>query len=546
MKINYVKFMNWKSFVRKTVKFDQMNIINFPNGYGKTSIFEGIIFALYAKRPYGLTFSDLKNDPDSDTIIELSLDFTDAQGETNNIIILRKFNRYNGSGALYLNNEMLTSNSTEMFNYIDNIIPYNIVSVLWSEDSLKYSKILKPEFLISEIFEYIFKDPKKIQKYYKNNIFSLNKQIKQLESGININVKKEIEDIDKQLKQIQENLKGQSIEKYQHNQAIMVKQAVEALKEFDLDKVIENRDDIARFEGILKNRNKADLLMQMHIRYMEEKTKVSESPMSLIDHKTLVYIMEESENIGKNIISDDVWRQETSKKIKDLLKKGTLDKGFLENLGNGIELLKKYEVEDVEYSKKYYKLLEVSKSMDNYQEIIDQYNEETNSLWNKFNQLSTKRQSLERQNIAFDNYMKLKDDLDKEKAKLNLVETYILDASKYYSNNITNEASDILNSLNPRYDQLFLEDGKYQVAVLGQDMQTLSLSNILKLSSGEKTLVAVSLVLAAHKLFFPNIPLLFDESFSALDKENIGALKERFKKNNFQTFIITHDKYWTE
>ena len=66
------------------------------------------------------------------------------------------------------------------------------------------------------------------------------------------------------------------------------------------------------------------------------------------------------------------------------------------------------------------------------------------------------------------------------------------------------------------------------------------------MSNGEKTMVALALLIAIHNLFTPDIPLLFDETFSALDHENLLQVQKFLSKQDFQIFVITHDMTWEE
>lgn len=546
MKIHKLKMKNWKSFTSHTEVFDDMNIINYPNGYGKTSMFEAIIFALYGKRPSGWSFSDLSNDPEKESIVELDFSYS-IDDKFHDIKIIRKFKK-SSSVVLYQDGQQITTSAGKTIEFINNIVPYNIISVMWSEDSLKYSDILKPDFIINEIFSYIFRDPNTIISEYKKKIYVLNQNIKSLEKDININVEKDIEivvlNIEHIKNQIKDGKKG-SYTKEQYMKALSAQEAFKKIENINVDK-IPTLDIISKWKRVVNGQTPSAAILNLDYTLRLEKTKQSESPMSKIPSQTLKYIKDESEKIGKSIITGQQWRPKYSKNINKLLEEGIADENLIERLEKTIEFIKKYTSEEISNAEIYWNNERIASQVPNFEEIIKTYDENSNLLWGELEKLENRRRILDIQKKEFKNYNKLKSEMQSLIERRNKVQEYITLASEYYSDNVTMRASEILNNLNPRYDQLYLEDGKYYVSVLGESMQTLSLSKVHKLSSGEKTLVAISIILAAHNLFFPDMPLLFDESFSSLDKENISSLKPLFKNSGFQTFIITHDKYWTE
>lgn len=545
MKIHKLKMKNWKSFTSHTEVFDDMNIINYPNGYGKTSMFEAIIFALYGKRPSGWSFSDLSNNPEKESIVELDFSYS-IDDKFHDIKIIRKFKK-SSSVVLYQDGQQITTSAGKTIEFINNIVPYNIISVMWSEDSLKYSDILKPDF-INEIFSYIFRDPNIIVSEYKKKIYVLNQNIKSLEKDININVEKDIEivvlNIEHIKNQIKDGKKG-SYTKEQYMKALSAQEAFKKIENINVDK-IPTLDIISKWKRVVNGQTPSAAILNLDYTLRLEKTKQSESPMSKIPSQTLKYIKDESEKIGKSIITGQQWRPKYSKNINKLLEEGIADENLIERLEKTIEFIKKYTSEEISNAEIYWNNERIASQVPNFEEIIKTYDENSNLLWGELEKLENRRRILDIQKKEFKNYNKLKSEMQSLIERRNKVQEYITLASEYYSDNVTIRASEILNNLNPRYDQLYLEDGKYYVSVLGESMQTLSLSKVHKLSSGEKTLVAISIILAAHNLFFPDMPLLFDESFSSLDKENISSLKPLFKNSGFQTFIITHDKYWTE
>ncbi|MEI2420148.1 hypothetical protein V6O07_07725, partial [Arthrospira platensis SPKY2] len=88
--------------------------------------------------------------------------------------------------------------------------------------------------------------------------------------------------------------------------------------------------------------------------------------------------------------------------------------------------------------------------------------------------------------------------------------------------------------------------GAYYVIIMDKNLGSVNILPVFALSSGERTLVALSMIMAVHKLFFHESPLLFDEALNALDRENLGEVKKMLMEQNMQKFIITHDQFWME
>ena len=149
---------NWKCFTRKIVRFSNVdNIINQRNGTGKTSLFEGIVFGLYGKRPPGLDFNDLRLDPYKDSLVKVEFEHEDNYGVSSQYVVTRRFGR-TGSATVTKDGQTVATSVTEAFDLIDSIFPWSVASVLWSPSTLTSSRILDPKFIVDNVFEHVFKD----------------------------------------------------------------------------------------------------------------------------------------------------------------------------------------------------------------------------------------------------------------------------------------------------------------------------------------------------------------------------------------------------
>lgn len=541
MLIKELEIENWKSISKSKEVFDKENIINRPNGTGKSSMFQAIVFALFGKMPSGFNQNTLRQDPNKPCKIRLMFDY-----KGNEYSVVRQFG--NGSHvALKENSYTVATSSRDTYNYINKMVPYNIMSVLWSSTTLSSSSILKPNFLIDHLLEYVFEDPKFLLNHYKKEVFGQNKVVKRLYSQLNNKeLEEQNEEFNNKLKEIESvKQKLKEISNFSDSQANRAKIAKESQEE--LDKGIWNDvldySELSRYNSVVGSNDPVALRGDLKGR-LEYETSKDDSELLQISTTSLEKIKSKSEEKCHCLICDSNWNESTSDRLQNVIDNPhAIDYDKIRNLQERIKILDT-PLKVVRKSNRYYELKKQIDKCKNWQEILNEYDKENNKLWEQLNKLQKEKEQLEKEKSIRKDYMAEKEKLEQLTKKSEIIQSYISQASEYYSSVLTSEASKIISSLNSRYDQIFLEDNEYRISVIDSNMTTIYLLPAVQLSSGEKTLVGVSLILAAHKLFFPDMPLLFDESFSALDKENIVALKRLFFDVNYQTFIITHDEEW--
>ena len=543
MQINKITIKNWKCFINKTFVFDKENIINWRNGQGKTSLFQAILFCLFGKRPAGFNFTTLRNDPTVDCIIIVELTYKDKEDLEHNIRVKRQFGRTN-TATLVQDNELICSSATAVFNFINKILPYDIISVLWAPGTLQSSNILQPDFLVKSLFNYIFDAPQKIEKYYKYEIYNINKRLKSFNITSNYNeIELKLSDIENKIKTIKSKIKERSSSSdYQINIAKSAKQAKQELNSLNITETIPINICLD-FKNLTANKDITKLRNKLQ-KDLEEENMKTTSVLDGLPLKTIQFIKDESEK-GKCIVCDRDWNSSMSKKLEKLISQGKIDHEKIKDINNKLSLLS-YNPKIIEDNIKFNQLSNIVSKCPNFEDVINNYNADNNKLWDELDNLEKEQKKLLKQKEECINYIKEKENQENTREKLKVVQNYISDASEYYSNSMTENGSIILNKLSPKFDKIFLDEGEYKIIKVDESLNNMELLSAAQLSGGERTLVGISLILAAHSLFFPDIPLLFDESFSALDREHISALKMYFKENNFQLFIITHDNFWLE
>ena len=611
MQIKAIRMKNWKCFTLETFEFDKLNIINRPNGTGKTSMFEAILFCLYGKRPTGFNFTTMRNNPKSVCVVTTIFEYYNPKiMEHCEVFVEREFGGKNGSTCLakirkskesddilkgWESCQTIGTSHNDVVDFIEKLAIHDIIDVFWSPNTLTGSSILKPNFLVDTVFEHIFNDPKTLLKYYKKETFAQGKIVSKLENK-NYNdedTKNKIESINKEINEIRKSI-VEKINKVDESlaDAHSAKKASEFLSEFNkankdiilpekisllntqsIDKYISllgfkeiidkrvisfskdnssNKVDFKLFDDIRVNfANKInEIISKIESDIEKEESKIKSNILDKISKSTLKTIKELGEENDKCPICDKKWNQKTSKKLEKVIDSGTYNVEFVVSSLKDIEILKEYGnhyinnciTNSIESLIKSYQF-KVDKCP-NFDEVIESYKKDNSKIWDKIDNLEDEKKDLERSVEIYKEYCKEKQKYIDLSERVEVINEYITDASVYFSKTITSKASEILYKLNQRYQQLYLDGDEYKVAVMNHETNTVDILSAAMLSSGEKTFVSISLILAVHELFFNEIPLMFDESFSALDSENIESLKKLFMGCDYQTFIITHDKTW--
>lgn len=611
MQIKAIRMKNWKCFTLETFEFDKLNIINRPNGTGKTSMFEAILFCLYGKRPTGFNFTTMRNNPKSACVVTTVFEYYNPKiMEHCEVFVEREFGGKNGSTCLakirkskesdnilkgWESCQTIGTSHNDVVEFIEKLAIHDIIDVFWSPSTLTGSSILKPNFLVDTVFEHIFNDPKTLLKYYKKETFAQGKIVSNLENKNynDENTKNKIKSINKEIDEIKKSIvekinkvdeslaDAHSAKKASEflngfnkaNKDIALPEKVSLLNTPSIDKYISpsmveetigSRVD-SFFKDSPSNKINLKLFGDINIRFTnkineiirkiesdieKEESKIKSDILDKISKSTLKTIKELGEENDKCPICNKKWNQKTSKKLEKVIDSGTYNVDFVVSSLKDIKILKEYSnhyinnciTNSIESLIKSYQS-KVDRCP-NFDKVIESYEQDNSKIWDKIDSLEAEKKNLERSVERYKEYCKEKQKYIDLSERVGVINEYITDASVYFSKTITSKASEILYKLNQRYQQLYLDGDEYKVAVMNNETNTVDILSAAMLSSGEKTFVSISLILAVHELFFNTIPLMFDESFSALDSENIESLKKLFKNCDYQTFIITHDKTW--
>lgn len=544
MILNKIEITNFKCFTEKVFEFDEnLNIFNMPNGTGKTSLIQALIFALFNKRPSGLDFDSLRNDLTKNCNIILTFTHNDDI-----YVIDRKFGK-GSSSELYKNGNLISRTITETQNLINEIIPESLAQGLWGANSLALSPILKTEYLF-EVLETEFAEPLDIKKKFQDEKTYVQKRLSSMKNLNESITQKDLDTLKLEIQEIEEKIKSKVYVEdsdiikakncqQQYPEYLEVKKQLETMyAEYDIDTA-------RRLQRILRDNNiKTEQDWNKHFNIIEKELNAEKSksnkihPLMKYPQSVIKQMLADSKKTNKCIFCGGPYHEIVidynlvdSQKI-EYLEKQLEDKKY--NFGSLVQSIRYYGV------KKKLEDLEWINTFD-WQNILKKYDEESNRLYIELDKKKEKYESLNKDFQKITELLTLRQKYERIKNCINIAQEYIDKAKDYYSNSILLDASKILNSLNSRYDNLKVDDGIYKVKVYTDDFTTFSYLPVMVLSAGEKTIVALSLILAIRNQFLRGIPLIFDEAFSNLDQSNLEAIKNLIRKDYGQWLIVSHD-----
>lgn len=538
MKILKLEVENWKCFASKrTFKFKNHELINLPNGRGKSSIFQAIQYAIYGKPPVGFNLNDVRNDDTKPcrVYIELELMMIDGLHECT---VERIFGCSKPVCELRLDGNLICESIRTIEDWFNKLMNYKIVQQLWTNNLIQ-SDILRDDFFTKSILEDILSDPLQLLSYYKSKAYSHNRSINSFKEEV-LDIKaleKEIEDLQSKLKK-----------KVEGNVAL-AKSTEEAAKLVESLKVEVSKLeacgitlDIAK-QWVKLGGNNPNTREKLEKQLAEEESKC-DSIFSKFRQNDIQKMINESKSNGYCILCGHEVDENHLKELENQLKLSGRSEETITKLKTQLEILN-HNGEDVKKILSFYEAKTSVEKCPNYQDILNEYDENNMKLWDKFNQVQKDYNKALRQQEELKKINIMKEELEHYRNSISILENYIEKASNYYTSQLMEKATQYLNSINSRYQQICLYEGRFHVIVEQEDL-ALNLLPVVRLSDGEKTICALSLLFAVHNMMVPDLPLLFDESFKSLDMENMEQIQNFLRKQNTQIFVITHNRDWKE
>ena len=542
MQINKIDITNFKCFTHKTFTFDKYTLLNWKNGTGKSSLIQAIVICLFDKRPDGLAFVDLLNDPSKPGKIILT--FTH---NASIYIVEREIGPKASSYRLFKDNELLSRTATECKEKLNKIIPPTVLSSLWGYTPLASSSVLDTKFL-TEVLAEAFVEPLKYKEYFTKDRTYYSKRKKELEATINNQdvTKEEVDTLKSEIDAIDGKIKDKAF--ITDNEVVKAKKAKEDYATYcNLQKELASRTPEYDRETCLRLKQYGgtkdawtSYFGKVEQALNAEKSKSGASPLAKYPKATIDALISESKKGCKCVVCGN------SNFVEPVIIYDGIDNNKIAKCEKILED-KKYDfgmfASSVRYwhTKKCADEVSYSEKID-FNTILDNYNKETNNLYTELEEKRKKYDALNKDLSQISDLMIAREQWDKDTQCLNIVGEYINQAKEYFSQKIVSRAKEIVLNINPRYTDLCIKDGVYKAMVWNEDFTEEKELPVGSLSNGEKTTVALALILAIRDLFMPDLPLVMDESFVNLDAVNLEAVKEIIRKDNSQWIVVSHDE----
>ena len=545
MRINSIEMINWKCFDHKKVDFENgLTMFNWKNGEGKTSLIEAIVLCLFDKRPDNLDFASLV---DIEKPSKITLHFTH---NASTYVVEREVGKTSGY-RLFKDESLIARTNKECKEILNKIIPDSVLTSLWGYESLALSQVLNSSYLYS-LLETEFAEPLSLKQHFTSDRSYQQKQKSTLEKAItNQKVTKEdIDKLEKEIADIEAKIKEKAFvsdsdvvkakkAKEDHAEYIKVKEMLDACPEPAYD-----RETCVKLNGYGKTPEEWDAYFKnIEAELNAEKSKPVSSPLVKYPRNTIAQLINESKCNNNTCILCG------GKFVEPKLDYDIVDNDKIQRLEAILKEKeeKQYSFDKLLESKKYWhfvKMLEPLKYAADYdyQSILDSYNAETNQLYAEYDKKRNDFASLSKDFGKINELLLATDIWNQDKKCIEIVDEFIEQAKAMYAQELVKKASEIVKTINTRYTEIFIENGVYKARLFDKDFKSENVYAVQCLSKGEKTIVALSLILVIRNLFLPSLPLVMDESFSNLDADNIAAIRRIIHEDNNQWIIVSHDE----
>ena len=545
MRINSIEMVNWKCFDHKKVDFENgLTMFNWKNGEGKTSLIEAIVLCLFDKRPDNLDFASLVN---IEKPTKITLHFTH---NASTYIVEREVGK-TSSYKLYKDEQLVARSNKDCKEILNKIIPESVLTSLWGYESLALSQVLNSSYLYS-LLENEFAEALTLKTHFTQDRSYQQKQKSMLEKTItNQKVTEEdIKNLEKEIADIEAKIKEKAFvsdsdvvkakkAKVDYEEYLKVKASLDTCSEPPYD-----RDTCIKLNGYGKTQEEWDnYFKNVEDELNAEKAKPVSSPLVKYPRNTIAQLIHDSK------CNDNTCILCGGKFVEPKLDYDTVDNDKIQRLE---AILKEKEENDYTFdklleSKKYWhfvKMLEPLKysAEFDFESILESYNEETNNLYAEYDKKRAEFSELSTDFGKINELLLATNMWNKDKKCIDIVDEFIEQAKEHYAQELVKKASEIVKTINTRYTEIFIENGVYKARLFDKDFKSENVYAVQCLSKGEKTIVALSLILVIRNLFLPSIPLVMDESFSNLDADNISAIRRIIHEDTNQWIIVSHDE----
>lgn len=540
MRILSIDILNWKCFDRKKMDFSKYTLLNAKNGTGKTSLIEAIVLCLFNKRPNNLDFESLVDTSKTSRII---LKF---MHKTSIYVVEREVGK-TSAYKVYKDDELISRTAADSKAILDSIISDSVLTSLWGCAPLGQSNVLSTNYLF-DILEHEFREAINLKQHF-NSEKSYNQKRKSSLEKVITNQKVTQDDVDKlkaELEEIESKIKEKAF--VSDNDVVKAKQAKEDYATYLQltaqlpETVTYDRELCLRLRNYGTTKEAWEqYFANIRKELNQEKNKASASPLTKYPRNVISQLINESK------CNNDTCVLCGAKSFKEPhIDYDTIDNAKILRLEKVLED-EQYDFAEFQKSVHYWFLkkkieaVEYSKDFD-FESILSAYNKETNDLYEEYQTKKDMFETLDKDFAKINELLEATKDYELNKSCILAVDDFIKQAKEHYAKSIVKEAAATVKNINPRYDDLFIENGVYKVKIWDKDFTKLSVLPVQSLSNGEKTCAALALILAIRDLFMPELPLVMDESFVNLDAENLSAIKKIIMSDKNQWIVVSHDE----
>lgn len=555
IRLKTLTMSNWKCFKFKTVKFvDGLNLYEQENGFGKSSIFEAIIYCLYGVLPSSDSTS-LKNDKNKPITLTLELIDHDTK-ETfkikKEIVSATVKNFY----FMNIGEESFSKVNVNQINQFCSKFCGNkdLFPLIWSNKPICQSPIFDISYIKNNVLEYEFADSNELSTIAKKVKFNVTRNIKELERNVagaeGLDIDKEIGNLkgrkDALISELKDSTKTENLNV---SKALMCLEAQKELSEIrgQIEDRIYDVDEIYEFKRLTSSKPTFEKIIND---YSENTGKIIDK-FKIFNSRFVKGIIQQNAESGLCPVCNQSYdfseELETAnyEEIISFLNKNVYSEEQFENAKEELIKLEEFNAHDVEISQKILELSVRAVEVDNPEEIIEADKKSKNDSWDELDKIEERINELNLLKINYAHYLELKDELVTLDSIIKTINKYVVEKTNSLISSIIFETIKILSEVDKKYISLYynLDENCYDICMIKDDDVKVLSHNLL--SSGERSLLAIALTMSFRKVLREkkNIPsfILLDESLSSLDKGHLQKCLEVIKNSGCQSLIVNHN-----
>lgn len=541
MRLTKISVCNWKRFARPySLALKPYTVIKGPNGFGKSSLFEAILFALTNKPPQGFNLNTVRTDPTKRAWVELELQIESEVHSLQQGALLREFGEGKSVAQLTMDGKMIAGSNGEIAQWLGQMVQMEVLSALWTAD-LSTSAVLQPKFFHGNLLERTLEPARLSLAYAKSARRKILMDLKTWEAQL-VECDESVDTIQERLDALQGELAALLQQGYGDVPrqvlvaAMAAKDAAEALAH--MERPMLGEVDLPRLKRVKQQEGALEARLQVEL------SKV-ESWVSRFDRKQLLELARMAGEGVCPICGQPVHSSPVGNLQAELDRAG-FDAQLVSRLQDDLQLARSVTDATLQDYERYMQLERAVAACPQWERVLQAHD-------SRVQEISASIRAYQQKLRDASAMAGVRSSMEAARARLPELESMVQEIGAWISQTATagmqqlcRMAGSMISGINARYHGLAVDDaGNFQIIVQSPDL-TLNAIPVLQLSSGERVMVALCLILCMHRLFLPGMPMLFDETFAHLDVENLQRVQRLLQQQHAQILVITHDDQWPE